>query len=99
VTPWGTYYSNADAVAGLVVRGGEATGPFTRPVEFTKMRAQRLPRPEHGRYVEADRMDSADVSTTAITEAEFVTGTYTAVPFAVGLRVRGGVLQVVGRPR
>lgn len=88
VAPWGTHYSNADAVARLVVRDGVASGYFARPVEFMKMRAQRLTPIEHGAYVPAEGMDSADTSTTAVTEAEFVTGRYTAVPFALGLRVR-----------
>lgn len=88
VAPWGTHYSNADAVARLVVNKGVASGHFTRPVEFMKLRSQRLSRPEHHEYVPAGAMEGADTSTTAITEAEFVTGKYTALPFALGLRVR-----------
>ncbi|MGW7270780.1 methyltransferase domain-containing protein [Streptomyces sp. NPDC054864] len=88
VAPWGTHYSNADAVARLVVKDGQASGHFTRPVEFMKLRAQRLSLADHGEYAPPDAMESADTSTTAITEAEFVTGKFTAVSFALGLRVR-----------
>lgn len=88
VAPWGTHFSNADAVARLVVNKGVASGSFTRPVEFMKLRSQRLSRPEHHEYVPAGAMESADTSTTTITESEFVTGKYTALPFALGLRVR-----------
>ncbi|MEU9110585.1 methyltransferase domain-containing protein [Streptomyces sp. NPDC048483] len=87
VAPWGTHYSNADAVVRLVVRDGQASGRFTRPVEFMKLRAQRAPRIVPGDYVPADGVQGADTSTTDITEAEFVTGPYTACRFALGLRV------------
>lgn len=88
VAPWGTHYCHADAVARLVVNDGQAQGHFTRPVEFMKLRAQRLPRLGHSDYVPAGAMDSADTSTTTVTEPEFVTGRHTAVSFALGLRVR-----------
>ncbi|MFF1419239.1 methyltransferase domain-containing protein [Streptomyces sp. NPDC058280] len=88
VAPWGTHYSHADAVARLVVGDGEASGHFTRPVEFMKLRAQRLSLPGHGEYVPPEGMARADTSTTTVTEAGFVTGKHTAVPFALGLRVR-----------
>ncbi|MFE9396818.1 methyltransferase domain-containing protein [Streptomyces flavidovirens] len=88
VAPWGTHYSNADAVAHLAVKDGRASGHFIRPVEFMKLRTQRLSLADHGEYAPADAMESADTSTTAIAESEFVTGKYTAVPFALGLRVR-----------
>ncbi|MET9530926.1 MULTISPECIES: methyltransferase domain-containing protein [unclassified Streptomyces] len=89
VAPWGTHYSHADVVACLEVKGnGTASGQFTRPVEFMKLRTQRLSLADHAVYVPAGTMERADTSATAITEAEFVTGKYTAVPFALGLRVR-----------
>ncbi|WP_019707303.1 protein-L-isoaspartate O-methyltransferase [Streptomyces xinghaiensis] len=88
VAPWGTHFSNADAVARLVVRNGTASGPFTRPVEFMKLRAQRLSLAGHSEYAPAGAAESADTSTTTVTEGEFITGKYTAVPFALGLRVR-----------
>ncbi|WP_371502566.1 protein-L-isoaspartate(D-aspartate) O-methyltransferase [Kitasatospora sp. NBC_00374] len=43
LAPFGTHYSNADALVRLTVHGdGTASGPFLRPVEFMKMRSQRL---------------------------------------------------------
>ncbi|MGP3981987.1 methyltransferase domain-containing protein [Streptomyces sp. KR80] len=87
VAPWGTHYSNADAVARLVVKDGEASGYFTRPVEFMKLRNQRLRLPGHSAYVPPGALDGADTSSTEITEEEFVTGPYTAAAFALGLRV------------
>ncbi|MDT3397785.1 methyltransferase domain-containing protein [Streptomyces sp. B1866] len=97
VAPWGTHYSNADAVARLVVKDGIASGAFTRPVEFMKLRSQRSPRIVVGEYVAPGAVDSADTSTTTVTEAEFVTGRYTALPFALGLRVRDCVQAVADR--
>ncbi|MDK1474391.1 protein-L-isoaspartate(D-aspartate) O-methyltransferase [Streptomyces sp. 549] len=98
VAPWGTHFSNADAVARLVVGDGAASGRFTRPVEFMKLRSQRLTPPRHDVYLAAGPMDDADTSATAITEAEFLPGRYTALPFALGLRVRG-CLQTVAAKR
>jgi protein-L-isoaspartate O-methyltransferase len=97
VAPWGTHYSNADAVVRLVVGERVAAGRFTRPVEFMKLRAQRLSPPEHGQYLAAGSMNDADTSTTSITEAEFVTGRYTAVPFALGLCVHDCSQAVAGK--
>ncbi|MDN3058286.1 methyltransferase domain-containing protein [Streptomyces sp. SRF1] len=97
VAPWGTHYSNADAVARLEVKGGTASGHFTRPVEFMKLRTQRLSIPGHGEYVPADALDNADTSTTEVTEAEFVTGKHTALSFALGLRVRDCVQAVADK--
>ncbi|GGW89726.1 methyltransferase domain-containing protein [Streptomyces noursei] len=88
VAPWGTHYSNVDAVACLTVRGGQASGRFARPVEFMKLRAQRRQRIAHNDYAPPSALADADTSTTDVTEADFVTGRYTAVQFALGLRVR-----------
>ncbi|MFE6741482.1 methyltransferase domain-containing protein [Streptomyces tubercidicus] len=87
IAPWGTHYSNADAVARLTVHGGQASGHFTRPVEFMKLRAQRSRAIHHSNYALPGALDNADTSTTDINEAEFVTGRYTAAQFALGLRV------------
>ena len=49
LVPWGTYYGFTEATARLVVAedGARASGPFTRPVHFMRMRSQRLSWPEH----------------------------------------------------
>nr|WP_055549113.1 methyltransferase domain-containing protein [Streptomyces sp. NBRC 110028] len=94
VAPWGTHFTHADAVARLTVHRGTATGRFTRPVEFMKARAQRLALPGHGAYAPTD---GADASTTDVTEAEFVTGQYGALPFVLGLRVPRCVQVVAGK--
>ncbi|MCQ8831112.1 methyltransferase domain-containing protein [Streptomyces malaysiensis] len=97
VAPWGTHYTHADAVARLVVRrDGTASGRFTGPVEFMKLRGQRLSLPPHKHYV-MDEDGGADASTTGIPEGEFLTPPYSALPFALGLRVRHCV-QVVAAP-
>ncbi|MGK5546007.1 methyltransferase domain-containing protein [Streptomyces sp. URMC 127] len=79
LVPWGTYYGPAEATARLVVAedGRSASGPFTRPVGFMRMRAQRLVRRQHAAYVPPGAMDRADVSATSLPAADldgFVTG-------------------------
>ncbi|MGK5729810.1 protein-L-isoaspartate(D-aspartate) O-methyltransferase [Streptomyces sp. URMC 124] len=96
VAPWGTPFSNADAVVRLVAKNGRASGHFTRPVEFMKLRAQRSP-VRHDDYVPKDAMESAQVSTTDVPESEFITGRYTALNFALGLRVRNCVQAVADK--
>ncbi|MFH8403575.1 protein-L-isoaspartate(D-aspartate) O-methyltransferase [Streptomyces sp. NPDC018019] len=92
VAPWGTHYSNADGVARLVVAGdgSSASGRFTGPVEFMKLRAQRLPRVVHKEYVRGSVTDG-DETSTALTEEEFTGGRFGPQRFAVGLRVPGCV--------
>lgn len=89
VAPWGTYYSYTEATVRLTVArdGRSASGPFTRPVNFMRMRSQRLVRPEHGSYVLAQGTGGADKSTTAVTESEFLTGSFDVEAFTVGLQV------------
>ncbi|WOI58743.1 methyltransferase domain-containing protein [Streptomyces fradiae] len=89
LAPWGTLYGNADAMVRLkVTDDATASGRFTRHVEFMKLRAQRGPDPHHGDYMAAGPFDEATPSSTDITEAEFVTGQYTTLPFVLGLRVQ-----------
>jgi protein-L-isoaspartate O-methyltransferase len=89
LAPWGTFFGNEDAVVRLSVqRHGTASGHFTRPAQFMKMRSQRPDWPDHQAYVPEDWVTQASQSSTAITAKEFSGGTYDIVPFVVGLRVR-----------
>ncbi|MGV9353783.1 methyltransferase domain-containing protein [Streptomyces misionensis] len=89
LVPWGTAYGNADAVARLTVQGETAIGPFTRPVEFMKLRSQRGRVIDHDADLSAGPLNDADRGTTSLTEEEFVTGRLTDLPFVLGLRVPG----------
>jgi hypothetical protein len=62
-----------------------------------KLRAHRLATVRHGDYVPEEGTDGADASTTTITEAEYLTGRYTALPFTLGLRVPGCVQAAAGK--
>lgn len=88
VAPWGTHYSHADAVARLVVApdGRSASGTFTGPVEFMKLRSQRFAPRAHSEYVTGSVADG-DESSTTVTEAEFVGEQFGPERFAMGLRV------------
>ncbi|MFH9675145.1 protein-L-isoaspartate(D-aspartate) O-methyltransferase [Streptomyces sp. NPDC017405] len=87
LAPWGTAYGNADAMARLRVEGDTATGPFTRLVEFMKLRAQRSPALRPADYLTAGPLEHADQTTVTLTEEEFLTGQFTDLPFVLGLRV------------
>ncbi|QHC20961.1 methyltransferase domain-containing protein [Streptomyces sp. GS7] len=99
VSPWGTHYSNGDAVARLEVArdGKSATGRFTGPVEFMKLRSQRLPPVTHRAYVPGSVADGEETST-GLTEEAFVGEPFSAHRFALGLRVPH-CLQVVAEKR
>ncbi|MGW5118183.1 methyltransferase domain-containing protein [Streptomyces noursei] len=99
VVPWGTHFGNGDAVARLVVSddGRSASGRFTGPVEFMKLRAQRLPAVVHRDYVRGSVADG-DESATSVAEDAFVVGPFDALRFVLGLRVPR-CLQVVGEKR
>lgn len=99
VAPWGTHYSNQDAIVRLeVAKDGEsASGRFTGPVEFMKLRSQRLPFAGHDLYV-PDGVTGADHSTTAVTEEKLLgDGRFAAATFAIGLRVRDCHRQVAAK--
>lgn len=87
LAPWGTAYSNADAVARLTVEGETAVGHFTRSVEFMKLRSQRGPAIDHDAYLSAGPLNDAERTATSLTEEDFVTGRLTDLPFVLGLRV------------
>ncbi len=86
VAPWGTQYSNADAVARLIATDSTASGPFVRPAEFMKARDQRGLAIVHTEYVSS--VDEGDRSTSEVSENAFTAGKFDPSHFAVGLRVR-----------
>ncbi|MFE4665431.1 hypothetical protein ACFRI7_05845 [Streptomyces sp. NPDC056716] len=82
--------AQADAVLRLKVKGdtaATATGAFTLPTEFMKLRAQRDPGIDHAHYLSAGPFEDADRTATDLTEYDFVTGRFTDLPFVLGLRV------------
>ncbi len=89
VVPWGTYYAYTEAVLRLVVAEDSmsAGGRFTRPVNFMRLRSQRLTRPQHADYVSAPGADDVHKSTTTVTESQFLTGNLGVEAFVIGLKV------------
>ncbi|MFE5662667.1 methyltransferase domain-containing protein [Streptomyces niveus] len=101
LVPWGTHYGPGEATARLVVAEDRrsASGPFTRPVGFMRMRSQRFARPRHDEYVPAGAEETADTSFTTMREAELLgAGGFDVIGFALGLRVPG-VAHTVDRER
>ncbi|RLU87030.1 protein-L-isoaspartate(D-aspartate) O-methyltransferase [Streptomyces griseocarneus] len=102
LVPWGTRYGPGEATARLVVAEDRrsASGPFTRPVAFMRMRSQRFAWPRHDEYVAPGALDAADVSRTSLTEEELcgTGGSFAPAPFAIGLRVPD-VVHVADRKR
>lgn len=88
VAPWGTHFSNQDAVARLIVSddGTSASGHFTHPAEFMKLRSQRLPFAGHNTYVPSG-VQGAETSSTSLPEGVFTGGAFDTAVFAIGLRV------------
>ncbi|MFI7103750.1 methyltransferase domain-containing protein [Streptomyces sp. NPDC050161] len=88
LAPWGTHYSDQDALVRLVVgEDGSACGPFLRLVEFMKLRDQRLDWNRFREHVPEFPGD-AEVSRTAMTLAD-LGDRYAAARFVLGLRVPG----------
>ncbi|MGV4926439.1 methyltransferase domain-containing protein [Streptomyces sp. BHT-5-2] len=88
VAPWGTHYSNADAVVHLTVQKAAASGRFTSGVEFMKSRSQRRTAISPSDYVPSEGVRGADTSRTSVTEEQFASGRFGVLPFVLGLRVR-----------
>jgi len=86
--PWGTHYSNADALLRLTVSAdGSASGPFLRMVEFMKLRNQRLDWGRFSGQIGGEYPGNADRSTTALTPAD-LGERWTTRRFVMGLAVR-----------
>ncbi|MFC8829730.1 methyltransferase domain-containing protein [Streptomyces sp. NPDC057137] len=89
LAPWGTHYSDQDALVRLTVGDdGRAVGPFLRMVEFMKLRDQRLDWDRFRTYVPEypDFPGDADVSRTPLALAD-LGRRYDSVRFVIGLRV------------
>lgn len=85
VAPWGTTYGG-EAIARLtVVGGGVASGTFTRPSAFMRLRQQRTHRPPFEAYLRGKPWPAdGERGTTSLSPAE--TGSWLA-QFVIGLRV------------
>lgn len=82
LAPWGTHFGHMDALVRLTARqDGSAAGGFLRPVEFMKVRAQRLAMPSHPEDFPGD----ATISTTAVHPP---LGPWEPFVFAAGARLR-----------
>ncbi|MGW7001298.1 methyltransferase domain-containing protein [Streptomyces sp. NPDC054933] len=96
LTPWGTDFTNRDALARLVVAGdGSASGRFTGGVEFMKLRSQRIVWPRFEEYLPQGFPGDAAVTETGLWPFSMVPdASFTAAPFVVGLAVPGCVHTV-----
>jgi protein-L-isoaspartate(D-aspartate) O-methyltransferase len=96
LAPWGTDFSNRDALTRLVVaQDGSASGQFTGVVEFMKLRSQRLVWPRFEEYLPQGFSGDAEVTQTGLSPLAVVPDVgFAAAPFAVGLAVPGCVHTV-----
>ncbi|WP_405979322.1 methyltransferase domain-containing protein [Streptomyces sp. NBC_00158] len=86
VAPWATEYGG-EAIVRLIVRGGAASGFFTRSSAFMRLRQQRAARPPFEEYLKGEEWPAGGArSTTRLSPAD--TGSWIA-QFVIGLRVPG----------
>ena len=88
LAPWGTHCSHEDALVRLTVTGdGSASGPFLRPLEFMKLRAQRLDWRRFGNHVDRYSGDADRSSTTVGLSDLGGSGRFRGATFVLGLCV------------
>lgn len=87
LAPWGTHYSNRDALVRLTVDGdGVASGRFLRMVQFMKLRAQRL-MVAPAEYLTGEWPHGADITPTALGPEVVTASAYDSAPYILGLAV------------
>ncbi|MFE6975681.1 methyltransferase domain-containing protein [Streptomyces sp. NPDC057682] len=90
VAPWGTAFTNTDGIVRLRVEadGGSASGRFTGPAEFMKLRAQRSVPIHHEAYARQLPDAAASMEPGDAVRDLAASGRFGALTFALGLRVR-----------
>ncbi|OKJ76114.1 methyltransferase domain-containing protein [Streptomyces sp. CB02460] len=88
VAPWGTDFSPADAVLRLTVdaEGKSASGRFTGPVEFMKLRAHRSAPIDHEAYAPGP-LPAPEATTSDAARALSAADRFSSLTFVLGLRV------------
>lgn len=90
VAPWGPVYGNGDALVKLVVAGdGTASGRFVRPLEFMKLRSDRLVWPNLADRLPAGFPGGLEASETDVTLPELTGEKWGPTEFVIGLAVPG----------
>ncbi|WP_101897593.1 methyltransferase domain-containing protein [Embleya scabrispora] len=97
VMPWGTYYAGPDWTTVLTVHDPHhASGPFTEPLAFMKLRAQRSRWPQTS--FPDEWMDDARPATPDIRIADITGALYDPVEFVIGLHVPHCIPRRVDNP-
>lgn len=88
LAPWGTYYSNQEALVRLTVdTNGNAHGPFLRLVEFMTLRNQRIDWSRFAGYIPTDYAGEAEETTSTTFGIDDLGDRYTPQLFVTGLCV------------
>lgn len=88
VAPFGAHYSNGDALAKLTVNSdGTASGFFTRPLEFMKVRSDRTAWPNLAERLPAGFPDRLEPSDTDVSLSDLLGEKWGPTEFVVGLAV------------
>lgn len=90
VAPWGTDFTSADGIVRLTVdpEGDRASGRFTGPAEFMKLRSQRSAPIDHEAYAPGPPTSAPTLEPGPAPAALASGDRFSALTFALGLRVR-----------